>query len=176
MRAGRLALCVLLAASLAGCGLRPLYEGGRTGVAAQRLSGIEVAPIPGKSGWLVRNALTERLGAVPQGAPQYVLTVVLDDRIDGLGVRANDTVTRERRTLRARFQLRPAGAAPDSTPLVDEAESADAGLDVTSSEYATIAAEDSALERLSGIIADRIVARIAIDAEKRAGTSGTAGQ
>jgi len=37
---------------------------------------------------------------------------------------------------------------------------------VTSSEYATVAAEDSALERLAGIIADRIVGRVALDAAR----------
>lgn len=162
----RLALPLAAAMLLTGCGLTPLYQGGRQGVAAQRLAGVTVAPIPGKAGWLVRNALTERLDAVSGGEPRYTLTVVLDDRIDGLGVRANDNVTRERRTLRARFQLRDIGAKPDSTPILDEAASADAGLDVTSSDYATVAAEDSALERLSGIIADRIVARVAIDAAR----------
>lgn len=163
MRRAGLLLPLLL---LAGCGLQPLYQGGREGVAAQRLAGVEVEPITGKAGWLVRNALSERLDSVSGGAPKYKLTVILDDRIDGLGVRANDNVTRERRTLRARFQLRAVDAAADAAPLLDEAESADAGLDVTSSEYATVAAEDSALERLAGIIADRIVARIAIQAAK----------
>lgn len=155
-----------LSVALSGCGLKPLYQGGSSGIAAQRLAGIEVAPIPGKAGWLVRNALTERLDAVSAGAPKYRLTIALDDRIDGLGVRANDSVTRERRTLRARYQLRDLSAAADAPPIIDEAATADAGLDVTSSEYATVAAEDTALERLSGIIADRIIARISINATR----------
>jgi LPS-assembly lipoprotein len=160
-------LSLLLCAMLGACDLHPLYEGGRHGVAAQRLSGVEVAPITGKSGWLVRNALTERLDATAGGAPRYRLTVLLDDRIEGLGVRADETVTRERRTLRARFQLRDVAAAPDAAPLLDETAGADAGIDVASSEYATVAAEDTALERLSAILADRIIARIAIDATRR---------
>jgi LPS-assembly lipoprotein len=157
---------ILLVALLGGCGLKPLYDGGRSGVAAQRLAGVEVAAIPGKGGWLVRNALTERLDATASGAPQYRLTVTLNDRIEGMGVRSNDTVTRERRTLRARFQLRDIAAAADSIPLLDETAGADVGLDVTSSEYATIAAEDTALERLAGIIADRIIARVAVGATR----------
>lgn len=166
MRFSRLLPILGLGAMLGGCGLTPLYQGGTQGVAAQRLAGVQVAPIPGKAGWLVRNALTERLDAVSGGEPRYTLTIVLHDRIDGLGVRANDNVTRERRTLRARFQLRDIGAKPDAAPILDEAASADAGLDVVSSEYATVAAEDSALERLAGIIADRIVARVALDAAR----------
>jgi LPS-assembly lipoprotein len=40
---------------------------------------------------------------------------------------------------------------------------------VVQSEYATIAAEQTALERLSGIVADQIVARVALYAQ-RSGT------
>ncbi|MET0365235.1 MAG: LPS assembly lipoprotein LptE [Sphingobium sp.] len=161
-----LLLLAPLAITLSGCGLTPLYQGGRQSAAAQRLAGVEVAPIPDKGGWLVRNALTERLHAMSGGTPKYRLTVVLDDRIDGLGVRNNNTVTRERRTLRARYTLREIAAAPDAAPLIDDVVSGDVGIDVTSSEYATVAAEDSALERLAGQIADRIIAQIAIDAKR----------
>lgn len=162
----RLLLAIALIAPLSACGLKPLYEGGQSGVAAQRLAGVEIAPIPGKGGWLVRNALAERLDATTGGEAKYRLTIELDDKIEGLGVRANDNVTRERRTVRARFQLREIAAGPDSAPMLDETTSSNVGLDVTSSEYATVAAEDSALERLAGIIADRIIARVAIDATR----------
>ena len=56
-------LACLLMLMLSACGLRPLYSGGSTGAVAQALQGVEVSPIAGgKSGWLVRNALTDRLG------------------------------------------------------------------------------------------------------------------
>lgn len=160
-----LALGLLL---LGGCGLRPLYQGGAGGHVARTLAGVEVAPIPGKSGWLVRNAINDRLLAMGGGEPRYRLTVALEDSIVGLGVRANDVVTRERRTLRARFQLREIGAPEDARPLLDQTASADAGIDVVSSEYATVAAEEAALERLASLIADRIIARVAVDASRRA--------
>ncbi|MFT3964882.1 MAG: LPS assembly lipoprotein LptE [Sphingobium sp.] len=169
MRRALLASLLLGAAGLlSACGLKPLYEGGRQGVAAQRLADVEVAPIPGKSGWLLRNALTERLQSLPGGTPRYRLTIDIDDRIDGLGVRTNNIVTRERRTVRARYQLHDNTLAKDAAPVLDDVITGDVGLDVTSSEYATVAAEDSALERLSDQIADRILARIAIDAKRRA--------
>lgn len=152
---------------LGGCGLHPLYQGGAGGPVAHELAGVEVAPISGKAGWLVRNAINDRLDAVAGGTPRYRLNVELDDSIEGLGIRANDTVTRERRTLRARFQLRDIAAA-DAPPMLDESASADAGIDVTSSEYATVAAEDTALERLSVLIADRVIARVAMNAARRA--------
>jgi LPS-assembly lipoprotein len=147
--------------TLSACGLRPLYSDGTNGVVAQTLTGIDVAPIEGgKSGWLVRNALTDRLGA--GGTKQYRLVVELDDKIEGFGVRSDDAVTRERRTLRARYKLTDAAG----TVLLDATAGSDVGIDVVSSEYATIAAENTALERLSGIVADQIVARIALYAER----------
>lgn len=158
----RVALLVALLA-LSGCGLRPLYSGGSSGVVAQTLSGIEIAPIPNKAGWLMRNALTDRLGS--SGATRYRLEIELDDKIEGFGVRRDDAVTRERRTLRARYQLIDAAKG---TVLLDATAGSDAGIDVVSSDYATIAAEDSALERLSHIVADQIVARIALYAQRTA--------
>ncbi len=147
---------------LAGCGLKPLYSGGSGGSVAATLSNVEVAPIDGKSGWLMTNALRDRLAA--DGTPQYRLDVRLDDSIAGFGVRRDDSVTRERRTLRARYQL---VNLTDGSVLIDATAGSDAGIDVVQSEYATIAAENTAMERLSGIVADQIVARIALYAQRR---------
>lgn len=154
---------LVLPLALGACGLTPLYSGSTAGPVAATLAGVEVAPIEGKSGWLVANALRDRLSAAGEGAARYRLTVTLDDRIVGLAVRADDAVSRERRTLRARYQLVDAS---EGTVLVDATAGSDAGIDVTGSEYATIAAEGSALERLSGIVADQIVARLALYARR----------
>jgi len=152
--------------SLSACGLHPVYSGGSHGVVAQRLGNVEVAPIEGKGGWLVRNALKDRLAAMSGNGPTYKLVVKLDDQISGFGLRADAAVTRERRTLRARYQLID---TVSGTQVIDDTAGSDAGIDVTSSEYATIAAEDTALERLSQTIADQIVSRLALFAarEKR---------
>ncbi|SOB80421.1 LPS-assembly lipoprotein [Sphingomonas guangdongensis] len=157
------ALLLLLTA----CGMRPLY-GGVDSAARTALSGVEVAPIEGQSGWLVATALRDRLSATASGTPRYRLDVRLDDRISGLGVRRDDSVARERRTLRARYQL--VDLASGNT-LLDAAAGSDAGIDVVGSEYATIAAEQTALERLSGIVADQIVARIALYGQRTAGAA-----
>jgi LPS-assembly lipoprotein len=150
---------VMLALLLPACSLQPLYSGGSKGAVAQTLGTISVAPIEGKNGWLMRNALTDRLGAQESGSAQFRLIVVLDDQIEGFGVRADDTVTRERRTLRARYQL--VSVATGETVL-DTTAGSDAGIDVVSSEYATIAAENSALENLTQKVADQIVTRLSI--------------
>jgi LPS-assembly lipoprotein len=146
-----------LSGALSGCGLRPLYGGGADGPVRSTLSAIEVAPIQGQSGWLVSNALKDRLDHA-EGAARYRLEVQLDDQITGLGVRRDDSVSRERRILRARYQLIDLA---NGNVVLDATAGSDAGIDVVGSEYATIAAEKSALERLSGIVADQIVARVA---------------
>jgi LPS-assembly lipoprotein len=149
-----------LALTLSACGLKPMYAGGANGAVAQGLSGIEVAPIEGKNGWLMRNALIDRLGVKPAGgSARYRLDVRLDDKLEGLGLLSDDTIARERRTLRARYQL------VDLTTgeiVLDATAGSDAGIDVVSSEYATIAAENTALENLTKQVADRIVSRIAL--------------
>ena len=147
---------------LGGCTLRPLYAGGGSGPVAQALHSIDVAPIEGRAGWLVRTALEDRLGA-SGGSPKYRLEIELDDQITGFGIRRDDAVTRERRTLRARYRLVDASVG---TVLLDATAGSDAGIDVVSSEYATVAAEQTALERLSTEIADQIVSRIALYASR----------
>lgn len=158
----RLAASLCLIATLpalASCGLRPLYADGSRGAVARTIGTVSLDPIEGKAGWLVGNALQDRLAAISGGeGPSYRLHVELNDQITGFGVRSGDTVTRERRRLRARYQL---FEATTGVLVMDATAGSDAGLDVASSEYATIAAEDTALERLSEIIADQIVSRMA---------------
>ena len=150
-----LTACLMLTA----CGLQPMYAGGGQGAVAQGIGAIDVAPIKGQAGWLVRNALRDRLGAAPTQTPRYRLDVRLDDQLEGLGVLGDDTISRERRILRARYQLVDLA---DGEILLDATSGSDAGIDVVSSEYATIAAEQTALENLSQEIADRIVTQVAL--------------
>lgn len=106
------------------------------------------------------NALRDRLAmGRSQSAPRYRLDVRLDDSLEGLGLLNDDTIGRERRTLRARYQLVDLS---DDSIILDATAGSDAGIDVVSSEYATIAAEQSALERLTLEVADRIVTRISL--------------
>ena len=150
---------LLAALSLSACGLRPLYAGGESGSVVPGLHAVAVSPIEGRTGWLVRNALVDRLGANSDAAPAYRLEVELDDDITSFGIRGDRAATRERRTLRARYRL----VEPTTGAVVlDATAGSDAGIDVVSSEYATVAAEQTAAERLSAVIADQMVARIAL--------------
>jgi LPS-assembly lipoprotein len=156
---------------LNGCGLRPLYGGGGGGHVAQTLRSVAVAPIQGRAGWLVRTALEDRLGTTEVGAARYRLEVELDDQITGYGIRRDNTITRERRTLRARYRLVEASVG---TVVLDATAGSDAGIDVVSSEYATVAAEQTALERLATELADQIVRRLGLYASRTPPPAGTA--
>jgi LPS-assembly lipoprotein len=174
MRAFLIPALAATALTLGGCGLRPLYADGNRGSVAQMLADVDVGPIEGHSGWLVRNALRDRLQATRNGSgagKRLRLDVRLEDMITGFGVRADDAVTRERRTLRARYQLVD---APTGEVLLDATAAQDAGIDVVGSEYATIAAESSALERIASGVADQIVARLAVYANRGGGQAAPA--
>jgi LPS-assembly lipoprotein len=158
-----IAACSLM---LCACALQPLYGGGPSGTVASTLRQVSVAPIPGRDGWLVSNKLKERLGE--NGDPAlYRLEVDLDDEIIGLGIRGDRAATRERRMLRARYRL---VTLATGEVVLDATAGSDAGIDVVSSEYATVAAEQTALERLADAVADQIVARLALYATRTAGT------
>ncbi len=155
-----LALVALAVIPLGGCGLQPMYAGGGSGAVARGLSGVQVSAIEGRAGWLVRNALVDELGAGQAGAaPRYRLDVRLDDKLEGFGVLSDDSISRERRTLRARYQLVD---LTSEAIVLDATAGTDAGIDVVSSDYATIAAEQTALENMSKDIASRIVTNVAL--------------
>lgn len=145
--------------TLAGCGLQPMYAGGGNAAVAQGLAGVQVSAIEGRAGWLVRNALVDELGMAGKATPKYRLDIRLDDKLESFALLSDDTVGRERRTLRARYQLVDVGSGE---VVLDATAGSDAGIDVVSSDYATIAAEQTALENMAKDVASRIVTNVAL--------------
>jgi LPS-assembly lipoprotein len=166
----RRVVLALALVTLSGCGLRPLYGGGSGSAVATTLGSVTVAPIGGQSGWLMRNKLVERLGAGRAGTAAYRLDVTLDDNITSFGVRSDQAATQERRTLRARYQLVDLS---NGVVVLDSTAGSDAGIDIVSSEYATVAAEQTALENLTDSVADQITARLALYASRTAHREAT---
>jgi LPS-assembly lipoprotein len=161
----RAALPILAAVALSACGLHPLYAGGSAGSVASTLRSVTVGPIAGQSGWLVRNKLIDRLGAGGSGTATYRLDVTLDDNITAFGLSSNQAATQERRTLRARYQL---VEVRSGMVVLDATAGSDSGIDIVGSEYATVAAEQTALENLAEIVADQITARVGLYASRTA--------
>jgi LPS-assembly lipoprotein len=164
----RALLALLACLATTACGLSPMYSGGSTAATAQGLAAVDVPAIQGRGGWLVKNALDARLGMAGQTTPQYRLDVRLDDSLEALGVLNDDTISRERRILRARYQLTDLATG---AVLLDATAGSDAGIDVVSSEYATIAAEQTALENLARDVADRIATQVSLTMRNH--TAGT---
>ena len=111
----------------------------------------------------MRNKLVDRLGETGTGPADYRLEVTLDDNITSFGIRGDRAATYERRTLRARYQL---VSAATGTVVLDATAGSDAGIDIVSSEYATVAAEQTALENLADTVADQIIARLSLYASR----------
>jgi LPS-assembly lipoprotein len=158
-------LALFASLALTACGLSPMYAGGTGAPAAQGIAAVEIPSIQGRGGWLVKNALEARLGVAGQTTPAYRLEVRLDDSLEALGVLNDDTTSRERRILRARYQLVDLATG---AVLLDATAGSDAGIDVVSSEYATIAAEQTALENLAREVADRMATQVALTLRGRA--------
>lgn len=150
---------VLTVALLAGgCGLQPIYAGGASGPAATTLAQISIAPISDRGGYFLREELVRRIGP-GDAAPRYRLEVAIDDQITGFGIRGDTSISRERRALRARYRLIE---IETNAVVLDATAGADAGIDVVQSEYAVVAAENSALERLAAQVAQQIATRVAL--------------
>ena len=160
----RRSLLILALLGLSGCGLRPLYAGGSSGLVAATLKSVAVAPIGGgQPGWLMHDELVDRFGVAGAGTAAYRLDVTLNDNITSYGVRSDEAATQERRTLRARFQLVDLS---NGMVVLDDTAGSDASIDIVSSEYATVAAEQTSLENLAEVVADQIVARLALYADR----------
>ena len=156
-------ICLILLA-LTACGLRPLYAGGNEGPVVTTLGSVEVSGIGGgQPGWLMRNKLVDRLPEGGGQSPAYRLDVTLDNNITSFGVRSDKAATQERIRLRARFQLVDLHSG---MVVLDDTAGSDASIDIVSSEYATLAAEQTSLENLSDVVADQIVARLALYADR----------
>ena len=161
----RFVFAFLAACALSACGLQPIYAGANGKGAVTDLSAVQIAPIEGRSGWLVATALEDRVSIRESSAtPRYRLDVQLDDQLESLGLLSDERVTRERRVLRARYQLVDLSTG---AIVLDATAGSDAGIDVVSSDYATIAAERAAVERLADVVADQIVTRVSLALRRR---------
>ena len=161
----RFVFALVAACALSACGLQPIYAGASGEGALADLSAVDIAPIEGRTGWLVATALEDRVSIRESAvAPRYRLDVQLDESLESLGLLTDESVTRERRVLRARYQLIDLSSG---AIVLDATAGSDAGIDVVSSDYATIAAERAAAERLAEVVADQIVTRVSLALRRR---------
>jgi LPS-assembly lipoprotein len=160
-----LTLVMLGSVSLTGCGFEPVY-GGRSGEATRStLAAIKIAPIkttvprgeinsaPSENtrlGQLLRNELENRFarGGVEQA--RYRLEVTLIKRASELAVQSNDSVTRLKLDVHARFTL--IDTAKDHS-LYSGNSRALGSYNVVQSQFATVISEQDAERRAASDLA-----------------------
>ncbi|MEQ8604949.1 MAG: LPS assembly lipoprotein LptE [Marivibrio sp.] len=159
-RGGAFASTAALGLLAAACGFQPVYTRQRTDAGPMSptadLYAINVVPIADREGQLLHNMLLDRLN--PNGRPQqplYQLATVLTVSVSNLGVLADATSSRARVRVTASSTLSGAG---DPHQFRVEAVSS---FNITESDYATVAAEDAAIERALQTIADKLSLRLA---------------
>ncbi|MCH7930348.1 MAG: hypothetical protein IIA01_07585 [Proteobacteria bacterium] len=98
---------VAAAASLSGCGFRPMYaRRGRSGNVVDDLAAIRIDPVADRIGQSLRNDLIERL--TPFGEPRYPryrLSVQVQRSSQPLAIQADTTITRYNLRIEVSFTL-----------------------------------------------------------------------
>lgn len=160
----------LLALTLLGCGFRPLHQpqpdslseglSGSPAPAVDRLAGVRVDPLPDRQGQQFHNLLIDRLNPLGQpSAPAYRLQVDLNQFIEKLALRRDETATRANLILRSSFTLRAAG--DDSVLYSGRAVSINS-YNILDQQYPTDVARADALERGLRELSDDITLRLSI--------------
>ncbi|MFA7431079.1 MAG: LPS assembly lipoprotein LptE [Rhodospirillaceae bacterium] len=159
-----LALCGVV---LSGCGFRPLYgkHSDAPGLAAE-LATVAVAPMPDRSGQLLRNAIEQRLERAGAGqAKVYTLVIDLVETGGSLGLGKDATSSRSSLALTTTFELRR-----DGKVLFSGASAYTAAYNMLEEQYATIISERDSRDRAVNQIADDITRRLAVFLGNRPGS------
>lgn len=166
----RVIASLIALAALSGCGFTPMYAPDATR-GGPVIGPVSVAMIDGKSGHELKVAL-DRLFGVERGAaaPQR-LEIKLDEQIGGLGYRVDETASRFDVILRAQYVLYDAAGREAAKGMLDGV----ATYDTPASSYGDIAAQGAARSRAAGLLAERILADIAIKLQQ-ARTQRAAGE
>jgi LPS-assembly lipoprotein len=165
-----LAGCGLAVGGLGGCGFHPLYRStasGAAGSARRELDGIFVEVISDRPGQLLRQALQQRFqGPAEGGAGVYTLHVDYSIAGEGIGIQADNTVTRVRFIARARYILRTL-APPSAVVTSGSARSVDSENIIANQLFAADLETEAAQRRLADAVADQVTTQLAAFFRKR---------
>ena len=165
IRLGVLALAVSL---LSGCGFQPLY-GDRS--ENNDLAAVEIGLIVDRSGQELHNALLDRIN--PKGAPArpvYNLVVLLEENLQDLAVRKDESVTRANLQMTANYILY---SKADGVVLSEGTSRSTTSFNISTQEYSAIVAEQDARRRGIDLLAQDIELSLALFFRRaRAGAGG----
>ena len=155
-----LAALALLALGLAGCGLQPLYGSTASGSRlAAVMSGVEVAPVPGRVGQRVRNELifenTGGGGAAPK--TNYTLDIVIKENVTNELVKISGDAKAQVYELDATFKL----IGKDGRVLLEGKATSRAAYERYETIFSNVRARVDAENRAARTVAESIKVRIA---------------
>ena len=155
-----LAALALLALGLAGCGLQPLYGSTASGSRlAAVMSGVEVAPVPGRVGQRVRNELifenTGGSGSAPH--TNYKLDIVIKENITNELVKISGDAKAQVYELDATFKL----IGKDGKVVLEGKATSRAAYERYETIFSNVRARQDAENRAARTVAESIKVRIA---------------
>lgn len=157
----RTGLIVVLLSLVTACGFQPLYGSKTQDVSVQqKLAGIDIVPIKGRTGQYLRNELLDL--TTPKGYPQkptYRLDIGLAEVISGLAIQEDDTKTRFNLTLDTSFRL---VKLADGERIYTGSTQTVAAYNVVASEFANLAAENNARKRAALVAAEQIHQQLSV--------------
>lgn len=158
----RALLSLLLLPPLAACGFQPLYGDRTSGgpVATPEMAQIAIPPIPDRAGQLLRNELRDRL--TPTGLPdkpRWRLDVSLKETKTDLVILRDATATFAKYVGEAKWVLVDLAS---NAPATRGRATRRASYSISSSEFASLQAEEDARRRVVTEIAEDIRLRLGL--------------
>lgn len=147
------AFCSLIIA-VGGCGFTPVHHYRTDKIIQNKLAYVDVTPIVGRSGLLLRNRLVEKLSPLGRkDIPQYKLHITLATSTESLLIQLDNSPTRKKLHIRAKFIL--IKTSTGNTVYKGNTNSV-ASYNVVDSDFATISAEKNSSERAVREIGENI--------------------
>lgn len=152
MSAARIIAIALAAASLSGCGFRPLYAKQESG-ARGYIGPITIDTIPGKSGFELQSELENLLTVERADTPPKRLSITLTEQFTRVALRIDEASNRADLILVADYVLYDETGKPLVRGQSDSIASYEVPL---SSSFGEVSAENDARERAATLLAERI--------------------
>jgi LPS-assembly lipoprotein len=147
---------------LSGCSFQPVYgsHGGKGSPVAEQLSQVAIDPIPERPGQILRNDLIDNMygksGRPTQ--PAYHLKVKLNINEEDLGLLVNATAALAAVHTYGNYTLED----NNGKILASGTTHSTASYDKLTSEYSTLTARESALERTVHELSEQLTARVSL--------------
>ncbi len=151
-------LTLLAPLALVACGFEPIHAVRPGQDVTGELSAVRIAPIPDRSGQVLRNYLLDRLTPLgPSQSSRYTLTIRLVEPRQTLALRRDDVISRAGYSATASYEL----ADGSGKRMTSGAASFSTDYEITSSEYATLVSLQNARDRVLELVGDDIRGQLA---------------